>query len=106
MTAKHTPGPWLFQASPAHGYRIRTTDSSISLKFGSGDIGVVFFAGNGRSPEQCKADARLIAAAPELLAELHRQLEWEYNPCCDPDNQSDRYKRIQAVIAKATGSAA
>jgi hypothetical protein len=65
--AKYTPGPWSFQASPAHGYRIRTSDSTSSLKFGSGDVGVVFFAGNGRSPDQCKADARLIAAVPDLL---------------------------------------
>lgn len=70
MTAQHTPGPWSFQASAAHGYRIRTSASTSSLKFGSGDIGVVFFAGSGRSAEQCKADAKLIAASPRLFDAL------------------------------------
>lgn len=67
MSAQHTPGPWTEWASPAHGYRIRTSDASALQGFGSGDVAVVFFAGNGRSPRQCKADAHLIAAAPELL---------------------------------------
>jgi hypothetical protein len=52
-----------------------------------------------------RANALLIAAAPDLLAELDRQIEREYNPF-EPDNQSVAYKRMAALRAKATGSAA
>ena len=101
--ALHTSGPRSWQASPAHGYRIRTADSTSSLKFGSGDVGVVFFAGNGRSTEQCKADARLIAAAPTLLKTLSDMDSWLANTGHD-ENHPWRVS-IRVAIAKATGSA-
>lgn len=40
----------------------------------------------------------------DLLAALNESVEREYNPF-EPDNQSDRYKRLVALRAKATGSA-
>lgn len=50
------------------------------------------------------AGERLVAAAPDLLAELDRSIDREYNPF-EPDNQSDRYKKLIALRSKATGSA-
>jgi hypothetical protein len=97
----HTPGPWSWQASAAHGYRIRTTASTSNAQWGSGDVAVVFFAGNGRSTEQCKADARLIAAAPDLLRVAELVMSWL-------DEEPGAHKlsdAARAAIVKATGSA-
>lgn len=43
------------------------------------------------------------SVAPELLVELERSIDREYNPF-EPDNQSDRYKRLKALRALATGA--
>lgn len=98
-----TPGPWSFQASPAHGYRIRTTASTSNAQWGSGDIAVVFFAGNGRSAAQCKADARLIAAAPKLLAACEA-MSAHYSGSLD--HQPPYVALARAAIDRATGDAA
>ncbi len=71
----HTPGPWSFQSSPAHGYRIRIASIAHDMRWGHGDVAVVFFAGEGRSSAQCKADARIIAAAPSMLDRLHADVK-------------------------------
>lgn len=107
---KHTPGPWM------HG----NSDKPVSLMavcFGAGTAGgtVVRFAESGDiSFDETMANARLIAAAPDLLAALlelsqHFTGEWVN----DPRSQSeidDHYVEAQAIaraaIAKATGSAA
>lgn len=52
--------------------------------------------------EQAAANAHLIAAAPELYEALAQAFEREYNPF-EPDNQSDRYHRWGALLAKARG---
>lgn len=65
MSAKHTPGPWGTHYHPAHGHCItRVNEYGNPKPF---DIAVVFAAGDGRTGEQCKADARVIATAPDLL---------------------------------------
>lgn len=48
-----------------------------------------------------KANARLIAAAPAMLAALYDAKEALYNPF-EPDNQSRAYKEVCAAIEKAT----
>ena len=48
--------------------------------------------------------ARLIGAAPELLAMLDDSIQHEWNPF-EPNNQSARYHRMVALRIKATGSA-
>lgn len=50
--------------------------------------------------EQRRANARLIAAAPDLLAALHQML----NDLTDGDDEAHTaVKRARAAIAKATG---
>lgn len=74
-----------------------------------GDAGAtVFGPPNGNpSPEivagvKRKANARLIAAAPEMLAALKSAIEWaEYTGGWD----GDAWSEIRAAIAKATGHA-
>ncbi len=61
LAEEHTPGPW--RVDPTHSLCIESA--------AHGNIGLVNIA---RSSE---ADARLIAAAPELLQALHKLLEWQ-----------------------------
>ena len=93
MTSKHTPGPWI-------------------LKFGKGILHDYIIRGPNGWPVACfehykqatkketKANARLIAAAPELLEALERLMVE-----CDlvSDNALEAYTKARAAIAKATG---
>lgn len=90
--SKHTPGPWRFE--PRDGFR---PPYVVRGKEGG-------FAVLGRSPDQEDADARLIAAAPELLDAL-RQWAWaeENNDAAELANA--RFSRDTA-LTKATGEKA
>lgn len=89
MTTQHTPGPW-------------TTDGNAH----SGDLDVISPAGRitlidcefSDEPEEVlTANARLIAAAPDLLAALMDVLD------ADGDLDAMDFNRYRAAIAKATG---
>jgi hypothetical protein len=82
---KHTKGPWV----PVQGHE-----------------GVRFYA--SEHEEQfvwCEksADARLISAAPELLACVKELIQ--FCPILDDDKAPQEYVRALAAIAKATGGA-
>ncbi len=64
--ATHTPGPWI-----NHG-RVSDTDDSISIVGGKTDgyADAVYINVQGENPEAQIANARLIAAAPEMLDAL------------------------------------
>lgn len=115
MSAKHTPGPWLFEKdgriTSANGWMLasahptkRAPDAQSEREPGESWID----AYERLEPErneikaQTEANARLIAAAPELLEALNESIEREYNPF-EPDNQSNRYKRLCALRHAATG---
>ena len=66
MTTKHTPGPWKHDAPRDY---ILAVDGSLICKIATGE-----------NPAEEDANARLIAAAPNLLAEL-RLLTID---CCGP----------------------
>ena len=63
METKHTPGPWKITSAthPIIGWRITANDGSVAG---------VHKAGPRQSINECKANARLIAAAPELAEAL------------------------------------
>jgi|GEM_PF-2895506 len=66
MTSKHTPAPWIVRFRP---------DGSSYISMGDPQNGPhkqadLFLCADGH--ESDRADARLIAAAPELLADLQR----------------------------------
>jgi hypothetical protein len=77
--ASHTPGPWHWDSDPMKGdpfnrvrYRVVTTGKTITQCYYSS------------SDEHAEADARLIAAAPELLDALlaaQRRLEQIDDDC-------------------------
>lgn len=69
--SKHTPGPWLIEAQNSHTGAIATVHNTT-------DVWVEIWSENwivtGMGPEEQSANARLIAAAPELLAALQAVL--------------------------------
>jgi len=85
---KHTPGPWV--ATHANGNDFIVKAGDIEVVAGCGCYGSPYMRGN---PD---ADARLIAAAPDLLAALHGVLRVA-------DRATDEFDAARAAIAKATG---
>ena len=87
MNTKHTPGPWRFETQ-------RGTSKLARIWTDVGDITV-------NTGTATSANARLIAAAPDLLAALERFI----NPLekTTHDAQRERTSQASAAIAKATG---
>lgn len=89
--AKHTPGPWAIEAEEFEEYW---------CPFSHFNVGPAL----GIKSEQ---DARLIAAAPELLEALEGLLCWCQGYEADKLNPHafSHMESARAAIAKATGSA-
>ena len=93
MNTQHSPGPWA--QAPLSAVEILGPDETM--------IATSRYGMNGISREQAVANARLIAAAPELLAalqELNRAVRQFTNA-----DESDWPELVaaRAAIAKATG---
>ena len=87
---KHTPGPWNYDRS---GY---------SLYVNSGRELVTALSMDGKRLETSEANARLIAAAPDLLEALKSVIAWL--DASDESAFSDSQLALaRAAIAKATG---
>lgn len=85
-TGKHTAGPWKVIPSP-HGRKYKC------VQYGKDDMYT--------SLEMLPADARLIAAAPEMLEALRAALAELYRV-----SPSQAAPIVRAAIRKATGDAA
>ena len=100
--SKHTPGPW-FCPTPLHG------TFYVEARIDGGMLQEVASCGPTAEPSQQAANARLIAAAPELLEALHGMLaldeEHHQRGHCDDDVCAE-VRKARAAIAKATGSEA
>jgi len=104
--SKHTPGPWLYREDKGGGYEV------FPYNGGPPEIGewaeICTISEYNKDPE---ADARLVAAAPELLEELKRTRDDLTNikAFCTLDATreaiSRMIQRIDAAIAKAEGRA-
>ena len=99
MSAKHTPGPWMWDSDPIKGdplnrvrYRVVARGQTITQCYYSS------------SDEQAEHDARLIAAAPDLLEALRA-----LHAACVKDGwpvygaHPAAMNAALAAIAKATG---
>lgn len=102
----HTPGPWHF--TEPHDEMIRVTSNGTDHGKGARTV-VVLHAFHLSLIEEERANAHLIAAAPDLLAALEaftRNLQrgpWgdDGPPVTHPDAQ--RFADARAAIAKARG---
>ena len=84
----HTPGPWKLQTeTPRRPASVIDTSDQI--------VAEVF----GYSRDSRKANARLIAAAPEMLEALRHALDY----VTDSELQVDVEATIRTAIAKAEG---
>lgn len=96
MTEKHTPGPWIVENEMDNG------DIAICNKSESEII--AFVCGDDK---KAKLDARLIAAAPELLEALRRLVIDAKLTGLDRQAGWDSFfAQAREAIAKATGDAA
>ena len=91
----HTPGPWR-----ARILEVGRPDSSVATIHNHGK------SATRKPTEEDLANARLIAAAPELL----RVLEWLYTDACDRGETEDDsgkeyedWKATRKIIAAAKG---
>ena len=120
MSARHTPGPWF---TFANGQCIGGPAGPLGNPSGADTAGLAHCGMGLRTGSEIKANARLIAAAPELLAELqmaHRLLQialkhmgGERQSLFAAESEREglgtegatRFHERAAVIAKAAGSA-
>lgn len=110
--SKHTPGPWVSARDfDENGRRAKVTTIAVCCDFVIG-LPAAYEGGNYRDGDPSgdpEADARLIAAAPDLLEAL-KALAGLY-PSAEEMNDSDEYSVTEidwveiarAAIAKATG---
>jgi hypothetical protein len=100
---KHTPGPWEV-TDLRHSIVVRT-ESPNKTKYGASRYAAI--GGFDRSdPDQLSealANARLIAAAPDLLEALSRLIEIEDGPGMAVIGWEGAMERAYAAIAKARG---
>jgi len=101
--AKYTPGPWALQYEPTStaGVRVRfDIRSATRIAIASGQSQEHLGEDVGVQEVECIANARLIAAAPELLEALQETLGYF------PAEFRSQLEKARAAIAKATGAAA
>lgn len=92
MQTKHTPGPWNFAKSDIDGRYSIYGNGPLAY---CGDTGAV----NGDG----EANARLIAAAPDLLVALKALVGEADLGEVDLDDDRAKLEQARAAIAKATG---
>ena len=98
--AAHTPGPWHTPARK-HGTRY------VEARIGCGLLQEVAACGPTEVPEQQEANARLIAAAPDMLAALKAIVLWIPSTSASEGGAASHSENVRAAdmvraaIAKA-----
>lgn len=94
MTAKHTPGPW-------HVSQLWAGYTGAEIRAGDTKLAILLI--NGHNAEHGEANARLIAAAPDLLAVLQTVRELADARTNLPVQCPTLWIEICEVIDKALG---
>ena len=103
MSAKHTPGPWLTDRNNVHTGQIATVYHCIGDDWI--EIWTDKWAETGLGEGEQEANARLIAAAPELLDALRGMLALDdehHQRGHGDDDVCSEVQAARAAIAKAT----
>ena len=93
--SKHTPGPWSVGSNSGHIETANAWRMSIAICYNKDS------KADGVSKEEFKANAQLIAAAPELLEALKEARS--ILATAEDVSEHLSIKKIDAAIAKATG---
>ena len=98
MSEKHTPGPWHWngQFNVTVGSGASWIARTIGLATGDG-------TDTEREPNEARANAALIASAPDLLSALRELSVWMRSHTGPRDGTHDMLCRACAAIAKAEG---
>lgn len=105
----HTPGPWAYDPSGEHYYgKVVRAGGTVIAEIRDAK-GSQFNALTPR-PEVTLANARLIAAAPDLLAALEwatrfAEGSWDSDPSLDNPKFNEWLDRCREAIVRATGAA-
>jgi hypothetical protein len=100
--SNHTPGPWEIVVGDNYMVRSEHTPNKYPHRFPSDDLGPIIALVGNRSSDFGKSDARLIAAAPDLLEALDNLV----SACELPGDNCHIEQALQAAITailKATG---
>jgi hypothetical protein len=98
---KHTPGPWVLRPNPGDGI-VSEHGGSDGYPHTIGTVGGYLIANVCQQAAETEANARLIAAAPDLLAALKTIAEsWERG--FNLDEWRDAMDDAHSAIAKAEG---
>ena len=114
MSGAHTPGPWsvcYYDAGDRDYYDHMGPCPSIQAPDDQ-DCAIVhwdgfkqkYWASANGNQKQIEANARLIAAAPELLEALSRAMKWL--AICDDVRCEKDFAFAEAALARAKGTAA
>ena len=95
---KHTPAPWVIDEESIDLFEFELETHRIWINAHGMHIGYV----DGPRTEERKANARLIAAAPDLLDALLAVRAWDVSNLA-LDIPLEVRQQIQAAIVKATG---
>ena len=98
MTTKHAPGPWFIWEGGVYSGRPKVMKRGELSGYDARICEIDDMDGTARSR---KANARLIAAAPDLLDELLSVLDWAVTERAPL--RAQEIESIRKVIAKATG---
>ena len=102
--SKHTPGPWTFTSEQILDDGVAIHDDIRCFHLQSGDTVVLDGCGCCESPRlDNPADARLIAAAPDLLEALENLADYIDERA--GDNDCRPLENARAAIRKAKGEA-
>ena len=96
---KHTPAPWIADIGNEGSFDIGADGHG----FAGGMLVVCSRKPHAGLVDQMEANARLIAAAPELLEALIEFEAMAHEFDLDGDRQIAAFERAQAAISKATG---
>ena len=93
--SKHTPGPWVFEQSRDHA-----GNRNISASNGDFVAQALDFNSYARDVE-VDANARLVAAAPEMHEMLDTVSRWQ--PLRDDPTLGDFASKLRTLLAKVDG---
>lgn len=106
MNAKHTPGPWMRgHDESGRDFEVRASNGRKIVAMRVDENRAKSISEWGQCKKENEANARLIAAAPELLEALREMLTC-YGDCGADAGGFKHLQRARAAIATATGSEA